>query len=147
MRYSRVLHHQKWTRTYLSLKITASPLSSHVQKTGVFLRVPPSYDAGAFCLGPCEKRMGYGKPVISSPTIPRERGPSLSCTTLLGGASRIRRRRYVIVADRSRRCQADRRRGEMLCETEHAIKPKERAYGSGRHLCCLRSDQCARGDG
>jgi len=32
----------------------------------------------------------------------------------------------------------------VWCEKECAIKPKETAYGSGRHLCCLRSAQCVR---
>src|SRR6516165_5566185 len=82
--------------------------------TGIFLRVPPSYAAGTFCLGPCEKHQYYGKPVIRAPTLPREREPSLPCTILSGGESRLRRRGYAIVSDRSRRCQAERRRGHRV---------------------------------
>jgi hypothetical protein len=82
--------------------------------TGIFLRVPLSYAAGTFCLGPCEKHQYYGKPVISAPTLPREREPSLPCTILSGGESRIRRRGYAIVSARSRRCQAERRRGDCV---------------------------------
>ena len=85
-----------------------------VKKTGIFLRIPPSYDAGAFCLGPCEKRQCDGKPVIRSSTIPREREPRLPCTTRSGGASRIGRWGYAIVVDRSRLGQADRRSGDSV---------------------------------
>ena len=61
-----------------------------------------------------EKRQCDGKPVLSAPTIPREREYSLPCTILSGGESRIRRRGYAIVAARSRLCQAERGRGDRV---------------------------------
>jgi len=85
-----------------------------VRLTSIFLRVPPPYAAGAFCLGPCEKRKCYGKPVINAPPIRREREHSRPCTILSGGESRIRRRGYAIVSDRFRLCQGERRRGDHV---------------------------------
>src|SRR5262252_9074736 len=94
--------------------LVAVPPAPRVPITGIFLRVPPSYAAGTCCLGPCEKRQYYGKSVLSAPTLPREREHSLPCTILSGGESCLRRRGYAIVSDRSRRCQAERRRGDRV---------------------------------
>jgi hypothetical protein len=67
----------------------------------IILRVPPSSDAGAFCLGLGEKRPCDGKPVIRAPPIPREPKLSLTRSTLSEEESHIKRRGYAIVAHRS----------------------------------------------
>jgi hypothetical protein len=81
------------------------------QKTGMFLRVPPSGDAGTCCLGLCEKRPCDGQ----SPSSVYQSYPgSLTSTTLFGGESPIVCWGYGIVSPWSRLRAAERKPGDHV---------------------------------
>ena len=81
------------------------------QKTGMFLRVPPSGDAGTCCLGLCEKRPCDGQ----SPSSVYQSYPgSLTSTTLFGGESPIVCGGYGIVSPWSRLRAAERKPGDHV---------------------------------
>ena len=81
------------------------------QKTGMFLRVPPSGDAGTCCLGRCEKRPCDGQ----SPSSVYQSYPgSLTSTTLCGGESPIVCGGYGIVSPWSRLRAAERKPGDHV---------------------------------
>jgi hypothetical protein len=81
------------------------------QKTRMFLRIPPSGDAGTCCLGLCEKRPRDGQ---SPASVYHSHPGSLTSPTRCGGESPIVRWGYGIVSPWSRLRAAERKLGNHV---------------------------------